>query len=117
MAPELLFTLNHKYDVDYYAMGIIMYEIIVGKRPYKGKIKHEIKNQIISHQARIGVMDIPKGWNCDIIDFINSLLQKKINKRLGCNGINEIKAHILFKGFNCFSFFCFRHITILKIGE
>ena len=100
MAPELLFTLNHKYDVDYYAMGIIMYEIITGKRPYKGKSKHEIKNQIISHQARIGIMDIPQGWNCDIIDFINSLLQKKSNKRLGCNGINEIKGHTWFKGFN-----------------
>jgi hypothetical protein len=81
-------------------MGIIMYEIITGKRPYKGKSKHEIKNQIISHQARIGIMDIPQGWNCDIIDFINSLLQKKSNKRLGCNGISEIKAHTWFKGFN-----------------
>ena len=100
MAPELLFTLNHKYDVDYYAMGIIMYEIIVGTRPYKGKTKNEIKNQIISHQARIDMMDIPKGWNCDIINFINGLLQKKSNKRLGCNGINEVKAHIWFKGFN-----------------
>ena len=37
MAPEILAWKNHSYSVDYYALGIIMYECIIGKWPYFGK--------------------------------------------------------------------------------
>ena len=37
MAPEVMFHHNHRYEVDFYALGVILYEIMMGKRPYLGK--------------------------------------------------------------------------------
>jgi hypothetical protein len=28
---------NHSYAVDYFAMGVIAYEIMIGRRPYLGR--------------------------------------------------------------------------------
>lgn len=36
MAPEVMIKQEHGLPVDYYALGIIAYEAIVGKRPYEG---------------------------------------------------------------------------------
>lgn len=35
MAPEVLMGKNYSFEVDFYALGIIMYECIVGQRPYR----------------------------------------------------------------------------------
>jgi serine/threonine protein kinase len=34
MAPEVMCRQNHSYAVDYFALGIILYEFMFGKRPY-----------------------------------------------------------------------------------
>ena len=36
MAPEVMCRLKHNYLADYYALGIMMYEIMFRKRPYNG---------------------------------------------------------------------------------
>ena len=43
MAPEVLSRQNHSYPVDYFAVGVIAYELIVGKRPYKGRDRKSIR--------------------------------------------------------------------------
>lgn len=43
MAPEILARKNYSYSVDYYALGIIMHECILGKRPYSGRTRKEIR--------------------------------------------------------------------------
>jgi serine/threonine protein kinase len=37
MAPEVMCRQNHSFVVDYYAMGVITYELMMGKRPYAGR--------------------------------------------------------------------------------
>jgi serine/threonine protein kinase len=37
MAPEVLCRQNHSYEVDYFAVGVITYEMMLRKRPYNGK--------------------------------------------------------------------------------
>ena len=37
MAPEVLCKQNHNFAVDYYALGVIAYECMMGRRPYSGK--------------------------------------------------------------------------------
>ena len=98
MAPEILCAQNHKYEVDFYAVGIIIYEFMFGKRPYKGKTRKEIRDDVISRQAKIDIMNLPDGWSVEVVDFVNRLLQRKNTKRLGYNGINEIKEHAWLKG-------------------
>jgi serine/threonine protein kinase len=43
MAPEVMFRTNHSYEVDYFAMGIILFELMTGSRPYYGKDRKEIR--------------------------------------------------------------------------
>ena len=97
MAPEVLCSQNHSYSVDYYAMGVIGYEFMKGQRPYPGKKRKEVKENILSKQIVLLKEDMPEGWSLEFADFINRLLQRKPNKRLGLRGANEIKEHSWFK--------------------
>ncbi|CAD8060562.1 unnamed protein product [Paramecium sonneborni] len=96
MAPEVLCRMEHSYSVDYYALGVILYEILIGKRPYNGKNRQEIRDQILAKQAFIkeGTPNISN----KAIDFINKLLIRKPQQRLGFSGIEEIIHHQWLKG-------------------
>lgn len=37
MAPEVMLRENHTYLVDYFAVGVIAFECMMGYRPYRGK--------------------------------------------------------------------------------
>ena len=100
MAPEVLSNLTHNFCVDYYALGIITYELMFNKRPYNGRNRREIKEQIMSHQIQIHHKNIPKDWSQESADFINKLIIRKPNRRLGYNGISDIKEHPWIKYFN-----------------
>ena len=91
MAPEVIFRQNHGTSVDYFAVGVILYEIMMGKRPYIGKDRKEIRDDIISKQAKIS--NPVKGWSPEAADFTNKLLQRKSCSRLGTKGFDEISSH------------------------
>ena len=93
MAPEVILIQNHSYAADFFALGVIGYEFMMGFRPYLGRSRKEIKELIISKQARIKEEELPKGWGTVAIEFINGLLQRKPSKRLGYQNISEIKEH------------------------
>jgi len=59
MAPEVMCRQNHSFVVDYYAMGVITYELMMGKRPYAGRNRKEIRDQILSKQTIIRKQDVP----------------------------------------------------------
>jgi len=46
MAPEVMCRQNHGVAVDYFALGVVCYEFMFGKRPYTGKSRKEIRDQI-----------------------------------------------------------------------
>ena len=71
MAPEVMCALNHTIAVDYFALGVITYEFMNGKRPYTGKTRKEIKEKIMSKQVLVKKQDIPEGWSIEAADFIN----------------------------------------------
>ena len=91
MAPEVITGNNHCKVVDYFAMGIIGFELMMGERPYKGKTRKEIKDQMIMYQVEIKEEDIPFGWSIEAANFFNKLLIREPEERLGFNSINEIK--------------------------
>ena len=91
MAPETIFKENHSYTSDFFSLGIIIYEMIFKKRPFIGKNRQEIKEKMAKTQIKI--KEIPKGWSADVIDFINKLLIKNPNERLGSKGFSELKCH------------------------
>ena len=94
MSPEVMRGKNHSFPVDFFAIGVIGYEFMMGKRPYYGKNRNEIKEQMLSTQACINKDNLRQGWSPESADFINKLLLRKVENRLGSkNGAKEIKEH------------------------
>ena len=100
MAPEVMCRQNHGVGVDYFALGVILFEIMLGRRPYVGRDRKEIRDQILSRQVQVRMNDIPSGWSIEAADFINKLIQRKTGKRLGVKGALEVKAHPWLSDFN-----------------
>ena len=48
MAPEVLCRQNHGIAVDYFALGVIVYECMLGRRPYVGKSRQEIRDNVLA---------------------------------------------------------------------
>ena len=92
MSPEVLLGKNHGCVVDYFALGVITYEFMLGKRPYNGK-RREIKEKIILKQEKVKKEEIPCGWSIEAADFVNRLLQRKAGNRLGLRGALEVREH------------------------
>ncbi|OMJ66235.1 hypothetical protein SteCoe_36995 [Stentor coeruleus] len=93
MAPEVMCRQNHGVAVDYFAIGVIIYEIMFNVRPYLGRSRKDIRDQILAKQVQIKKEEIPSGWSNEAADFVNHLLQRKPVSRLGLNGPEEIKQH------------------------
>jgi len=66
---------NHGIGVDYFAVGVIAYEWMFGKRPYIGRSRREIRDHILAKQVSIRKSEVPRGWSLQAADFIN-----KVNK-------------------------------------
>ena len=94
MSPEVMREKNHSFPVDFFAIGVIGFEFMMGKRPYYGKNRREIKEQMLSKQVKIKTEEIKSGWSPESADFINNLLMRKPDERLGTKkGASELKEH------------------------
>lgn len=93
MAPEVMTRLNHTMAVDYYAVGVMAFEFMNGRRPYAGHARNDIREAILAKQVQIARENIPEGWSVESADFINQLIQRKPGDRLGFNGPKEVMAH------------------------
>ena len=99
MSPEVLCGQNHTIVVDYFALGVMGYEFMLGVRPYLGKSRKEIKEKVMAKQVLLKKNDIKENWTIESGDFINRLLQRKPSHRLGLHGATEVKEHIWFKNY------------------
>ena len=94
MSPEVMNSENHTFTADFFAIGVIGFEFLMGYRPYNGKNRKEIKDKIFSEKVIIKPEQRQKGWSEDVIDFINKLLERDKTLRLGANkGVEELKEH------------------------
>lgn len=100
MAPEVLMRKAQSFQVDYFSLGIIAYELIFGKHPFlshKTKNQKEIKETILRKEININVDDLPNNTvfanPSSFCDFVNKLLKRKKNLRLGSKDIKEIMEH------------------------
>ena len=107
MSPEVMFRTDHSFVSDYYAVGIIMYEFVVGmvswvliERPFKGKDRQEIREALRESQIMLIPDDLQNAVSPEYVDITNKLILKSPNERLGANGADEIKQHPFFDGFD-----------------
>lgn len=94
LAPEMLKRVGHGKSVDWYLLGVLLYEMLVGCPPYFSPNKQELFNNI-----QRGVLRIPASLSTEAKNLIVALLHRNPSKRLGGgpNGANDIKAHPFFE--------------------
>lgn len=105
MAPEVLCSQDHGTVADFFALGAILFECITNFRPYKGKNRKEIRDAVLARQARLDKEELSQ-WSPECLDFINRLIMRKPENRLGINGIEEVKGHCWFQGWDWMKFGC-----------
>ncbi|BGP01186.1 AGC/YANK protein kinase [Rhodotorula toruloides] len=102
MAPEVLAKRGYFATVDWWSLGVVAYELLFGKRPYRGKTNSTLTQAILKEQVRFpeNVEEIvsPEGLDC-----IKGLLQRDPKKRLGCpgtGGLEAFKRHPWFRDYD-----------------
>ncbi|CAF4074967.1 unnamed protein product [Adineta steineri] len=94
LAPEIILGRGYNMGVDYWALGVLIFEMNAGYSPFWDADQQKIYHKIINAKFR------PRSaFSDNLIDVIRGLLQKDLTKRLGMmfNGVNDIKKHVWFR--------------------
>ncbi|XP_072531244.1 microtubule-associated serine/threonine-protein kinase 1 isoform X2 [Salminus brasiliensis] len=94
IAPEVILRQGYGKPVDWWAMGIILYEFLVGCVPFFGDTPEELFGQVITDD--IVWPDGDEALPADAQHLISSLLQTNPLVRLGTGGAFEVKQHPFF---------------------
>uniref|UniRef100_A0A8C7X8P4 non-specific serine/threonine protein kinase n=1 Tax=Oryzias sinensis TaxID=183150 RepID=A0A8C7X8P4_9TELE len=94
IAPEVILRQGYGKPVDWWAMGIILYEFLVGCVPFFGDTPEELFGQVITDD--IEWPDEDDALPVDVQHLISSLLQRNPLARLGTGGTFEVKQHSFF---------------------
>uniref|UniRef100_A0AAQ4P9F5 non-specific serine/threonine protein kinase n=1 Tax=Gasterosteus aculeatus aculeatus TaxID=481459 RepID=A0AAQ4P9F5_GASAC len=94
IAPEVILRQGYGKPVDWWAMGIILYEFLVGCVPFFGDTPEELFGQVITDN--IVWPDGDDALPADSQDLISALLQTNPLVRLGTGSAFEVKQHSFF---------------------
>ncbi|XP_013620295.1 PREDICTED: phototropin-2-like isoform X2 [Brassica oleracea var. oleracea] len=98
IAPEIITGSGHASAIDWWALGILLYEMLYGRTPFRGKNRQKTFANIL-HKDLTFPSSIPVSLVCR--QLINMLLNRDPSSRLGSKGgANEIKQHAFFRGIN-----------------
>jgi len=94
MAPEVVARTGHTESADWWSLGVLMYEMLTGIIPFKGKDRKETMKLILNGEYRI-----PKFLSSNATRLLKNLFIKNPHYRLGSgpSGANEIKRHPFFQ--------------------
>ncbi|XP_028719257.2 microtubule-associated serine/threonine-protein kinase 3 isoform X9 [Peromyscus leucopus] len=94
IAPEVIFRQGYGKPVDWWAMGVILYEFLVGCVPFFGDTPEELFGQVVSDEIMWPEGD--EALPADAQDLITRLLRQSPMDRLGTGGAHEVKQHPFF---------------------
>lgn len=114
MAPEIIHGKGHNKAVDYWALGILVYEMIIGHTPFADpsnnhlkiykKIDRHCKYNSGGHHSSKGkktTIEFPQWMKSepDVVNITHNFLMPKPTMRLGCSkgGCDLIRQHPWFK--------------------
>jgi serine/threonine protein kinase len=95
LAPEMLRKQGHTKSIDWYLLGVLIYEMLVGVPPYFNTEKKKLFENIQS-----GPLKIPNNMSQPAKSLILLLLNRNPSKRLGqgAGDADDIKKHAFFGG-------------------
>ncbi|XP_068641673.1 serine/threonine-protein kinase UCNL-like [Aristolochia californica] len=93
VSPEVVRGDGHEFAVDWWALGILTYEMAYGRTPFYGKNRKETFHNVLTKSPEF------IGKRSALTDLISQLLEKDPTKRLGYEGgAAEVKEHAFFRG-------------------
>ena len=97
LAPEMIKRQGHGKAVDWYLLGVLFYEMLIGVTPF-----FTLKKEEIFHNIEYGELKIPDFVSKEAAELLKGLLERDPKKRLGGNikDAEEIKEHPYFKDVN-----------------
>ncbi|GAB4849245.1 Serine/threonine-protein kinase wag1 [Ancistrocladus abbreviatus] len=100
LAPELVSGNGHGNGVDWWAFGVLIYELLYGSTPFKGVNKEAtLRNIASTRDVVFPRADEEEEGMAEARDLIEKLLVKDMGRRLGsAKGAADIKRHPFFDG-------------------
>ena len=93
IAPEIIMNQAHSFTVDYWSLGIMIYEFVYGLPPFHGATERETHRNILMGHVKFDGTNTP-----EFEDLIRRLLIINPAERLGAKSIDEIIEHPWFAG-------------------
>nr|DAD35746.1 TPA_asm: hypothetical protein HUJ06_006386 [Nelumbo nucifera] len=98
LAPEILLGTGHGATADWWSVGVILFELIVGIPPFNAEHPQTIFDNILNR--KIPWPRVPEEISHEAQDLIDRLLTEDPGQRLGAKGASEVKQHVFFKDIN-----------------
>ena len=97
LAPEIILNEGHDLAVDYWALGVLIFEMVVGAPPFYAEDPMEVYEKILS-----GNPSMPTFFTRNLSDLIKKLLRSQQGKRLGNTrgGTAAVVKHKWFSSFD-----------------
>ncbi|NXN69380.1 PKN2 kinase, partial [Himantopus himantopus] len=94
LAPEVLTDISYTRAVDWWGLGVLIYEMLVGESPFPGDDEEEVFDSIVNDEVRY-----PRFLSSEALSIIRKLLRKCPERRLGAGekDAEEIKIQAFFK--------------------
>jgi serine/threonine protein kinase len=89
VAPEIVAGGGHDHAVDWWGLGVVLYEMLYGRTPFRGRSRRETFHRVLTAPPELSGEPTP------LRDLIARLLEKEPGKRLGAHGV---KQHAFFRG-------------------
>lgn len=100
MAPEILTKRGYTYSIDWWSLGVVAYELIFGRRPFRGKTNHDLTSSIAKDPLKFPE-DCEKKCSRQGMAVLTALLEREPSRRLACKpreeGYEELKQQPWFQ--------------------
>ncbi|CAK74108.1 unnamed protein product (macronuclear) [Paramecium tetraurelia] len=97
LAPEILLNKGHSKPVDWWCLGIFIYEMLAGIDPFNDEDPMAIYQKILK-----GKVKFPRNFDNEAKSLVKHLLEQDVTKRFGNlkNGVDDIKQHKWYETLN-----------------
>ncbi|KAJ6840020.1 putative protein kinase PINOID [Iris pallida] len=118
LSPEVASGRSHGSSVDWWAYGVLLYELLYGSTPFVGPTNDATLKNIIKKPLAFPPPDPAGSDSAAARDLITRLLAKDPAARLGSSrGAADVKAHPFFKGLNFALLRSCRPPVVPKLGR